>query len=356
MSKAKESSGRGAQRAAFTLVELLVVIAIIGILVGLLLPAVQAAREAARRMQCQNNLKQIALGLHNYASAYKKFPSRAVWGMDVGTQPFIPYHHTWMTALLPFIEQGNLYNQIDHGLPAWGQPHTAVTVPTFRCPSDAGISTDTSESHNLAVTNYVGCEGYDWHFERILPAARLNTWGYPTLVGKNIGGVFTQRRFRPGAGPWGGKPVFTKFADVTDGTSNTMLVAEVTSSGFGGGRPRKNGGGVPRSRPFCSAAFVDLNTPGRISFPQWTPADGATRPWIYHHNGRPNGLPGMRGPIFMLFGGLNNHTWGANSMHTGIVNMGMADGSVQSVSENIPWDILCFIAAPADGVAIGSQF
>lgn len=360
MIKIREFSARGASapRAAFTLVELLVVIAIIGILVGLLLPAVQAAREAARRMQCQNNVKQIALALHNYESAQKSFPARAVWGMDVGQPPYVPYHHTWMTAILPYIEQGNLYNQVDFTLPAWGQPHTATPISTFRCPSDkGGYSQDTTTTHNLAITNYVGCEGYDWHFERALPPARLNAWGFPSLIDKNISGVFTQSRINQNPGRHGGKPVFTNLARITDGTSNTMFFAEVTSTGFGGGPARTNGRGVPRqSRKFCSAAFIDLNTPGRISFrTPWSPADGMRKPWTYPLGGL-NVSPGMRGPIFMLFGGLNNHPWGANSMHVGIVNMGKADGSVHTLSENIPWDILCFIASPNDGVSISGEF
>ena len=107
------------KRSAFTLVELLVVIAIIGILVGLLLPAVQAAREAARRMSCQNNLKQLALGLHNYHDTHKKFP-RGVqyngyinmdadpkWGLGANNM------YGWMTMTLPFIEEKGLYDQID---------------------------------------------------------------------------------------------------------------------------------------------------------------------------------------------------------------------------------------------------
>lgn len=93
---------RTRSRFAFTLVELLVVIAIIGILVGLLLPAVQAAREAARRMQCSNNLKQLALATHNYESSFKRFPALT------GSSSFSP-----QARVLPFIEQANLQNLID---------------------------------------------------------------------------------------------------------------------------------------------------------------------------------------------------------------------------------------------------
>ena len=107
------------RRSAFTLVELLVVIAIIGILVGLLLPAVQAAREAARRMSCQNNLKQLALGLHNYHDTHKKFPRGVQYNgyTNMNTVPMwglgANHMYSWMTATLPFIEEKGLYDQID---------------------------------------------------------------------------------------------------------------------------------------------------------------------------------------------------------------------------------------------------
>ena len=103
---------------AFTLVELLVVIAIIGILVGLLLPAVQAAREAARRMQCTNNLKQMGLALHNYHDANRRFPAGGNWKTPAGVvagrgnRPLRGNGWAWTTAILPYIEQSSVYNQL----------------------------------------------------------------------------------------------------------------------------------------------------------------------------------------------------------------------------------------------------
>src|SRR5437762_7032383 len=119
------------RRAAFTLVELLVVIAIIGVLVALLLPAVQAAREAARRSQCTNNLRQMAIGLHNYHDVNQSFP--------INYRPVTNGPYSWMQAILPYIEQANLYNQITicgiQSLP--NNTLVAHTViKTYRCPSD----------------------------------------------------------------------------------------------------------------------------------------------------------------------------------------------------------------------------
>src|SRR5688572_11241567 len=148
---------------AFTLVELLVVIAIIGVLVALLLPAVQSARESARRSQCNNNLKQVTLGMHNYADAYKQtFPVgeySCCWG-------------TWLVALLPYVEQqamfdqykyfgsiqnaaGNNYAQVDANTRYGGAMNLEITrtqIKAYTCPSDPKLSNSTLNnrvtSHN----------------------------------------------------------------------------------------------------------------------------------------------------------------------------------------------------------------
>ena len=151
-------------RTGFTLVELLVVIAIIGILIALLLPAVQAAREAARRSQCTNNLKQIGLALQNYHDTFKTFPPVSIFG-QAGPYPQRAYHHTWCTAILPFMEQQPLYDSVDLRLPAWGASKQAIVgtvVPAFLCPSDLELGMDPSQTHGIAITNYVASEGYHW--------------------------------------------------------------------------------------------------------------------------------------------------------------------------------------------------
>src|SRR2546427_4120649 len=135
-------------RGGFTLIELLVVIAIIAILIGLLLPAVQKVREAANRMSCQNNLKQIALGLQNYHDSYKVFPPAVrdtipvplLPGPGTNTGPRDPnWGPTWVVLALPFIEQGNLYNQYNQSAgdqDPVNMPAVSTPLAIFLCPSD----------------------------------------------------------------------------------------------------------------------------------------------------------------------------------------------------------------------------
>lgn len=233
---------RPERRVGFTLVELLVVIAIIGILVGLLLPAVQAAREAARRMECSNNLKQIGIALHNYHDTNGSFPAQAVWGP--GRAPHtLPYHHTWLTAILPFMEQQPLYDSVDFRLPAWGQAITSAQAPFLQCPSDTAYR-QVYEAHNITPSSYGGSEGYHWWPNATVgPTAPWNSYGDPITTTAELSGLFTVTRFN-------------RMADVTDGTSNCMIVAETDSAGFGGGPIRTGSTGVRRiggGRVFRSA-------------------------------------------------------------------------------------------------------
>jgi prepilin-type N-terminal cleavage/methylation domain-containing protein/prepilin-type processing-associated H-X9-DG protein len=151
-------------RQGFTLIELLVVIAIIAVLVALLLPAIQKAREAAARMQCQNNLKQIGIALHAYNENNKYFPSSGECLADDGNETAFNIHSTY-THLLPYLEQGDLYSQIDlnraYNDPAQtGQGSFQVGIPTFLCPTNpvrpkSGVDTKGYGYCDYMIINYL---------------------------------------------------------------------------------------------------------------------------------------------------------------------------------------------------------
>jgi prepilin-type N-terminal cleavage/methylation domain-containing protein len=213
----------------FTLVELLVVIAIIGVLVALLLPAVQSAREAARRTRCTNNLKQIGLAVHNYENTHRTFPIGA----------YDCCYGTWLLSILPYIEQGSLYQQyvrpgamegfgganggdIRYGT-AVNLPVTRTQIAAYTCPSD-------TKSANLGVISGVTFHNYVANYGNTV-RGRLDSQGIayggaPFILVINptkMPGFVTDRK----------NPQFVKFADVTDGLSNTLMFSE-TVQGKGG--------------------------------------------------------------------------------------------------------------------------
>lgn len=317
---------RGRSR-AFTLIELLVVIAIIAILIALLLPAVQQAREAARRTQCKNNLKQISLSLHNYHDVAGMFPIQGVYGYFDGASN-LPRHHTWISMLLPYFDQAPLYSQIDFEAPAWGQPHvTGNQLTALICPSDTGITR--ANTRNIVYTNYAASEGHHWWNDSSRPSR----------------GVFT-------------RTLEANIRDIVDGTSNTVAVAEVTGGSYvleAGGGGNRNNGGRPRvaneavfRSAFVAATHTTEVTQGRDQNGVFTHPDGsALAGWFQ------GGSPHHYAPIFMNHGGINNHWSGSNSLHTGGHQVGLADGSVRFVSENIDWGLWRALGSVNGGETIG---
>ena len=197
MLKSSKSSSAG-----FTLVELLVVIAIIGILVGLLLPAVQAAREAARRMQCSNNLKQFGLALHNYHDTFNALVYRKGGTTGGSGNQSNQGRRSGFISLLPFLEQTNMYNQIMAGQPGvnkegpqgWAGWAPWNNSPAFmRCPSDPGA---------------------------MITGGRRNSYAFS--VGDQIAGIRDDRTVR---GLFSNRDC-VKFAEITDGLSNTIAMSE----------------------------------------------------------------------------------------------------------------------------------
>lgn len=202
------------RRSAFTLIELLVVIAIIAILIGLLLPAVQKIREAANRMKCSNNLKQIGLGLHNYHDTMGEFP-------PAREEKPANIVHSWTPKILPYIEQDNLFKiyrfDVNWDAPANAGANGAIRqkIPIFLCPS----APQSGRHATRGCSDYAATTERNWPNPYVTAAeAPFVTAGDPQFIG-----VLGHTDY--GANPV--KPdVRRTFASITDGTSNTMMVAE----------------------------------------------------------------------------------------------------------------------------------
>lgn len=331
----------------FTLVELLVVIAIIGVLIALLLPAVQQAREAARRMSCQNNLKQIGLAMQNYHDVYGRFPAGAI----ATARPEAYVGHTggnWRVSLLPYVDQMAAYQQVDFRAGSFWA-HTAnfpqalvdVRVPMFHCPSSAfGMTnrTDIANSgrtvsgveRNSQVMDYVGVVG-----------------GYPDPAGRTnvctgssslVGGAFCENgmmRTLRGTG----------LQECTDGSSNTILIAE-QSGQVNGIEISSNTLGGWHGWVFNNGTHYSLQTDITTYSGGSMYAGGTTTvrhpPNSFWTSGAPSNANLTYRPNTIL-----------NSFHPGGIQTVYADGSVHFVSETIQLETLKMLAVRDDGHVIG---
>jgi prepilin-type N-terminal cleavage/methylation domain-containing protein/prepilin-type processing-associated H-X9-DG protein len=310
------------RRKGFTLVELLVVIAIIGILIALLLPAVQAAREAARRSQCTNNLKQMALAAQNFHDTYKEFPAASHQKAFNQATASSGQRHAWdrwsyIVTLLPFMEQQPLYdefitNHLGKTAPWDGNKLTRTQVATIVCPSDGngtGLRADA-----LKRTSYHCNRGDYW--------LNWDWWECRGVMGN-------------------GDRKIHSFASIKDGSSNTMLISECVIGADGGSQRVKEGiavnvgytnGGPPSvcsSREGAGGMLTGnvQTTNGWFVGWRWGDAHSIYTQW---HPILPPNSPTCA----------NNHAedWAlvtASSYHPGGCNVAFCDGSVQFISETI---------------------
>jgi len=337
-------------RRGFTLIELLVVIAIIAVLVALLLPAVQQAREAARRSQCKNNLKQLGLALHNYHDNFLLFPPATLRRANCrGISPSNPSAcngASFIARLLPYLDQAPLYNMVNFTVEQiWrdadlyqGGPYTnyqAVAntrLPVVTCPSDPQRGKDVRP--DLAPTNYAASLGNttNWCAE---PNA---TWVYNLdgCTGTGTAVVYGNSRVR--------------IADITDGTSNTLILSEIT---VGWPYLQQN-----LQYANCQAGTETPITSYTGSYEpvgySWIYANGM-QSWSFSTILKPNDpIFKQRGNMWCMSSPWVGHAeFGSRSEHVGGVQVLMADGAVRFVSENINLPTWQNLSTRADGNVIG---
>lgn len=278
------------RRHAFTLVELLVVIAIIGILVALLLPAIQTAREAARRTQCNNNLKQLMLAAQNYHDTHQRLPA----GQTYYSNTNLSDKFTWTIFLLPFVEQGALYAQVnwngDMGGCGANAAVSRVEIPAFVCPS-GGADGDFGHScrvrHSYVANAGIGPFRAEW------PPSQQP-------------GVFLQNRW-------------LRLADFVDGTSNTVGLSELIKV--------REGYDFRGTWSYCEGTLYQHDRTPNTRIPDETRPNFCTGADANHPHA----------PCIGTYTAWNTRAsiLSARSLHPGGVHAGLVDGAVRFVSDSI---------------------
>lgn len=313
-------------RSAFTLVELLVVIAIIGVLVALLLPAVQAAREAARRMQCTNHLRQLSISLHNFHDTNGSFPKQTSPGGATGV--------SWLCFVLPYLEQKSIADLANPNLASYASGQNAnrvlgrYKIPGFYCPSfleqRSSSSIDDITGFGLAyTTHYVGNMGPIT--TGLSASSTYSGTGY--AFNPSTQGLLACEGVLPfyprviSANPT--TPEGVRIAMITDGTSNTLMVFEVSWKGL-------------------------------------EQSPGSFRSWIrgISWNGDSTGAKNVQNAMNTVRynGGSNFNSISMGSNHPGGCNAGLADGSTRFLSRNIDLNnVLLPMASRASGEAVASD-
>ena len=276
-------------RFAFTLVELLVVIAIIGVLVSLLLPAIQAAREAARRTQCLNNLVQLGLANHNFEFHFERLPSGTINPDGPIQNKAEGIHVSWIAQLLPYMEQNAMSREFDASLGAYAEENAKVRgimIKALNCPSQWVSNINDEES--IAQSSYAGC-----HHDVEAP-----------INNDNHGLLYLNSKVR--------------YADIYDGSSNTILLSELQVD--------------PEGLGWVSGTRATLRNTGMItsyhSYPNANPEEQQALE-------KSQADPGF-------VGGFGSH-------HPGGLSVAFADGSTRFLSKDIDLDILKHLGSRADG-------
>ncbi len=337
------------QRRGFTLIELLVVIAIIAILIGLLLPAVQKVREAAARAKCQNNLKQMGLAVFNYESTNNALPPGGSGPIVGGPTGNDTNRASVQALILPYIEQANKYNQFDFSQNVNSAAANANArlqdVPIYLCPSDPSTAMFTVGSSWDGRSNYFG---------------NLGTNAYAPANGNgSVGGLFF---YDVSTTADGTMPRTVRLTDITDGTSNTAMFAEVKRGNYAGSGPAVDlwdtrfSNGQFSSYTSAAAACPSSGTALRYTGLQYYRFLIPTS--LYTHTATPNAKvpdcielythPGDVGSFFAA------HVT-ARSWHTGGVNVCFADGSVHFIANSINPQTWQYLGTRAGGEVVDAS-
>lgn len=357
----------------FTLVELLVVIAIIGVLVALLLPAVQAAREAARRAQCINNLHNLGLAVHNYASAIGTLPPAELRRGDPTIRPRsssnVKTLFSWVTMLMPYIEEGNKFNSTDWRIPLLGRNQEGdtahhITLQTFSCPSEVNQPDDVGIVNNFygARGNYAANTGRGYYYAKdITPQMAIEGWearlasdpnADPTAIAASHSdsaphmtalGTFVVDSVLPIPGGSDSVPVTgtikgRSFGHFTDGTSNTAAISELRLV------PGRDTRGAMHFGP---AALYMHDWPPNLPLNARHPLRPILRLTDRTRYCEADNAPTIS-PCQNTTAGNWSGVWQqlARSYHTGGVNLAMADGSTRFISDGIDQIVWHALATP----------